>query len=374
MNAVTELQARADSLSDGDAILSEVHDYIGRFVSYPSPECQIAHTLWIAHTHAMDVWDSTPRLAFLSPEPGSGKSRALEVSSLLVPRPIEAINATPAYLFRKIADPDGSPTVLFDEIDTIFGPKAKDNEEIRGVLNAGHRRGGVAGRCVMRGKTVETEELPAYCAVAVAGLGHLPDTILTRAIVVRMRRRAPNERVEQFRRRLEVAESTQLRARLAAWAGVVRPNLAFRNMPAGIEDRAADVWEALLAVADAAGGIWPDTARHAAVAIVAQSKESSPSLGLKLLADIRSVLGQHESMTTEEVISGLAVIEEAPWGDYKGKVISPRQLANLLKQYGVSSKVIRRGQGTFRGYARQDFYDSWMRYLPQPASGVTSET
>jgi hypothetical protein len=84
-------------------------------------------------------------------------------------------------------------TILYDEIDTVFGPKAKENEEIRGLLNAGHRRGAVAGRCVVHGKRVETEEIPAYCAVALAGLGWLPDTILTRSIIIRMRRRAPGE-------------------------------------------------------------------------------------------------------------------------------------------------------------------------------------
>ena len=112
-----------------------------------------------------------------------------------------AINTPPAYLFRKVSDPDGAPTILYDEIDTLFGPKAKDNEEIRGMLNAGHRRGAMAGRCVVKGKVVETEELPAYCAVAMAGLGDLPDTLLSRSAIIRMRRRAPGETVEPFRRR-----------------------------------------------------------------------------------------------------------------------------------------------------------------------------
>ena len=113
---------------DGAAILDDVFDYLRRFVAYPSMHAQAAHTLWIAHTHFMDVWDTTPRIAFLSPEPGSGKSRALEVTELLVPNPVIAVNATPAYLFRKIGQEDGRPTVLFDEIDTVFGPKARDNE------------------------------------------------------------------------------------------------------------------------------------------------------------------------------------------------------------------------------------------------------
>ena len=203
---------------DLDGLLHGIHDYLGRFIAYPSEHAHVAHTLWCAHTHQMDAWESTPRIAFLSPEPGSGKTRALEVSELLVPRPVEAVNTTPAYLFRKVSDPDGLPTILYDEIDTLFGPKAKDNEEIRGMLNAGHRRGAVAGRCVTKGKIVVTEELPAYCAVALAGLGDLPDTLLTRAVVVRMKRRAPGEKVEPFRHRVHKDAGHALRDRLAAWA------------------------------------------------------------------------------------------------------------------------------------------------------------
>lgn len=375
MNAsVAEIQNRVDAIADGDALLSEIHDFLGRFVAYPSPECQIAHTLWIGHTHLMEVWDSTPRIAFLSAEPGSGKSRALEVTSLLVPRPIEAINATPAYLFRKVADPEGMPTILFDEIDTIFGPKAKDNEEIRGVLNAGHRRGAMAGRCVIRGKTVETEELPAYCAVAVAGIGNLPDTILTRSIVVRMRRRAPNERVQQFRRRIEAAEGHELCDRLSGWAALAMSRVIFPDMPAGIEDRNADVWEALLAVADAAGGVWPSTARVAAVALVTQSKESTPSIGIRLLTDLRNIFGDRDRLSTDEALTALAVVEEAPWGDWKGKAINARQLANFLRPYGVASKILRHGSSVFRGYDRVDFHDPWMRYLSASPGSVTSVT
>jgi hypothetical protein len=141
----------------GAELLDRVEDFLARFVAYPSEAARIAQTLWIAHTHLMSVWESTPRIAFLSPEPASGKSRALEVTELLVPRPVHAVNTTPAYLFRKVSDPEGPPTILYDEIDTVFGPKAKDNEDIRGMLNAGHRRGATAGRCVVRGKIVETE-------------------------------------------------------------------------------------------------------------------------------------------------------------------------------------------------------------------------
>ena len=241
-------------------LLDDVHSFLGRFVIYPSKEAHDAHVLWIAHTHIMDAWESTPRIAFLSPEPASGKTRALEVSELLVPNPVEAINVTPAYLFRKVGDDSAKPTILFDEIDTVFGPKAKENEEIRGLLNAGHRRGAVAGRCVVHGKTVTTEDIPAYCAVALAGLGWLPDTLMSRSIILRMRRRGPHEKVMPFRRRIYAREGHGLRNKIAAWgAGAIKDMTEARpEMPDGIEDRDADVWEALLAIAQAAGEHWPN--------------------------------------------------------------------------------------------------------------------
>lgn len=362
-------KARAEI--DGAELVDAVHAFLGRFVAYPSEDARIAHSLWIAHTHAMHAWESTPRIAFLSPEPASGKSRAIEITETLVPRPVEAINATPAYIFRKVSDPDGLPTILFDEIDTLFGPKARDNEEIRGVLNAGHRRGAMAGRCVVRGKIIETEELPAYCAVALAGLGGLPDTILSRSVVVRMRRRAPTEHVEPYRRRVHAPEGNAIRDRLSAWAAQTGPRLAEARpeMPAGIEDRNADCWESLLAVADAAGGDWPERARVAAVTLVTLSMAASPSLGVRLLADLRQVFGDSEMLSTSSIIESLIKIDESPWGDLKGKPLDARRLANFLRPYGVQSKTVRIGDRTAKGYASEDLFDSWTRYLGVPAMG-----
>ncbi len=355
----------------GAAILADVYAFIGRFVAYPSEHAHVAHTLWLAHTHAMNAWESTPRIAFLSPEPGSGKSRALEVSNPLVPRPVEAINVTPSYLFRKVSGKAGRPTILFDEIDTVFGPRAaKDNEETRGLLNAGHRRGAVAGRCVVRGKIVETEELPAYCAVAVAGLGDLPDTIMTRSVIVRMRRRKPDEPVEPWRNRVNAPEGEALRARLAAWAATVEATLtaAWPTMPESLVDRHADVWEALLAIADEAGGDWPGRARVAAVALVAASSAGGPtSLGVKLLSDVRDCFGDRYSMSTADLLAALLTLPESVWLDIKGKSVSALYMARLLRRYDVKPKVLRVGEATPRGYTREDLADAWDRYLGPPA-------
>ncbi len=356
-------------ISDGAAILNDVYRYLGRFVAYPSEHAHVAHTLWIAHTHFMDIWDSTPRIAFLSPEPGSGKSRALEVTESLVLRPMHSINATSAALFRKVSHADGVPTILYDEIDTIFGPKAKEHEDIRAFINAGHRRGAVSYRCVVRGKAVELEEFPAFCPIAVAGLGNLPDSILTRSVIVKMRRRAPSEHVEPYRQRHHAPEGNQLRDRLALWASEIQQTILIDPlMPHGIADRNADVWEALFSMADAAGGDWPKCARLAAVALVADAKGDRGSLGVRLLADLHIVFENKSSMATADIVVSLMALEEAPWGDLKGKPLDARRLANFLKPYGVSSKNIRVGNNIVKGYTAEDLFDPWQRYLT-PHSG-----
>ena len=286
-----------------------------------------------------------------------------------MPRPVHAVNTTPAYLFRKVSDEAGPPTILYDEIDTVFGPKAKDNEDIRGMLNAGHRKGAVAGRCVVRGKIVETEELPAYCAVALAGLNDLPDTIMTRSIVVRMRRRAPNERVEPWRLRINGPQAEPLRADLAQWTREHARDLTWPEMPAKIVDRNADVWEALLAVADLAGGHWPETARVSAVTLVTDSTAGAPSIGVQLLTDLRDVFGTEDKMTTEAILTALHGMEERPWSDMRGKPVDSRWLSRQLSKYGVSSRTVRAGEARGRGYAREELHDPWTRYVtdvPQP--------
>lgn len=352
----------------GAELLDDIRAFLSRFVVYPGEHELNAHALWIGHTWFMHAWESTPRIAFLSPEPGSGKSRALEVTEPLVPRAVLAINVSPAYLFRKISDPDGAPTVLYDEIDTVFGPKAKEHEEVRGLLNAGHRSGATAGRCVVRGKAVFTEELDAYCAVALAGLDDLPDTIATRSVIIRMRRRAPDEQVEPWRRRLTKPDADDLAKRLSEWSNTSDPLVnGWPEMPEGVEDRSADVWEALLAVADLAGGHWPQTARKAAVTLVTASRRRRPSFGVLLLRDVKKVFDAHpgtEKLLTEDVIHGLTKMDESPWATLrKGDPIDARTLSTRLGKYGISPKPQRVGTTVFKGYSRSQFEDAWKRYV-----------
>jgi Protein of unknown function (DUF3631) len=360
---------------DGAQLLDQVEAMLARFVAFPSEHTLIAATLWVVHTHAIDAFETSPRLALLSPEPGSGKTRALEILELLVVRPLLTVNVTPAYLFRKVSDEAGPPTILYDEIDTVFGPKAKDNEDIRGMLNSGYRKGATAGRCVLKGRTIVTEELPSYAAVALAGLDDLPDTIMSRSIVIRMRRRAPHEHIEPYRRRVHQDEGHELRDDLAAWVSVVWAKLqdAWPDLPPSIEDRDADVWEPLLAIADAAGGRWPARARVTAVTLVTLARGNRGGLGVRLLADLRTVFGNEPSMKTEAILEALWTLDESPWADLRGKPLNARGLSYRLGKYDVKPKLIRNGSDVSRGYEKAELLDVWVRYLPE-SEGETGST
>jgi hypothetical protein len=283
---------------------------------------------------------------------------------------MHAVNMSASSLFRAVGGEDRQPTILYDEIDTLFGPKAKGNEEIRGLLNAGHRRGAEAYRCV--GQDFKVVAFPAFCALAVAGLGRLPDTIATRSVIIRMRRRAPNEVIEPFRFRVNAGEGYALRERLAVWAASVEEYVKthFPDMPAGVTDRPADVWEPLLSVAEAAGGHWPELARESCIYITSQvTNEDERSLGVRLLGDLRHLFiraGDPSTLSTERILEGLMDIEDAPWRDIRGTALDARGLARLLRVYEVKSASVRTGSRTSKGYRLEDLVDPWSRYLPPP--------
>ncbi|MFJ2609716.1 DUF3631 domain-containing protein [Streptomyces sp. NPDC087425] len=362
---------------DGAELLDDVERFHRRFNVFPTEAAYVAVTLWDAHAHLLDAFDSTPRIAFLSPEPGSGKSRALDVIETLVPRAMAAVDASAAALFRSVSGMDGGrPTILFDEIDTVFGPKAGENEQLRGFINAGHTRGRVTYRCVGDGANQQVQGFPSYAALAVAGLGNLPDTIMTRSVIIRMRRRARNERVESFRTRIHVREGNKIRDRLAKWAESVQQQVtdSFPELPEGVDDRPADVWEPLIAVAEAAGGDWPRRAREACVALVTASKANDKgSIGIRLLTDLRDhVMVGIDRLPTVAILDRLNALDDAPWADMGGKPLDNRRLSRMLTEYvtadgdPITSRNIRTSGGVLKGFHVDDLSDAWARYCPPP--------
>ena len=374
-NAIKPYLTTSPTIINGAELLDTVHTFIKRFVAFPSPACIDTVTLWAAHAHMVEHFYTTPRLAMLSPEPESGKTRVLEILDLLTPRPMLVFSPSVAAIFRKLAQEQ--ITLLFDEVDTIFTKRGKDdqNEDLRALLNAGYRRGASIPRCV--GPRHDVEEFAVFAAVALAGIGDLPDTIMTRSIVIKMRRRAAREVIEQYRVRLHEQEGHALRDQLADWAESVgsAAGEAFPVLPEGVTDRRAEAWEPLIAIADAAGGTWSKRARVASVADVAATRERVPTLGIRLLSDVREAFKERDVLATSELLEILNSMDEAPWGDLRGKPLDSRGLAMRLKKYGIVPKTVRIETATPKGYTRENLYDAWERYLPSlPITSATSAT
>ena len=285
-----------------------------------------------------------------------------------------ALSASSPATFRSLLT--GQRTLLFDEVDAIFGRHGKDDpaEDLRAMLNSGHRRGATIPRCV--GPTHGVVDFPVFAAAALAGLGDLPDTLMSRSIIIRMRRRLASERIEPFRRRLHQPAGTELHNRLVDWCSTVseQVGLAWPDMPDGVTDRPADVWEPILAIADAAGGHWPDTARTACVELVKVGESREASLGVKLLTDLRAIFGEQEALSTEAILTGLCVIEESPWADLRGKALDARGLARRLHQYEIAPVKVKVDGKALKGYRREHLWDAFERYLPlTPGQGEPGE-
>nr|WP_227463544.1 DUF3631 domain-containing protein [Nocardioides lijunqiniae] len=195
-----------------------------------------------------------------------------------------------------------------------------------------------------------------------------------------MRRRAPSEKVEPWRLRINGPEADTIRARLLDWSSEAAQHVAWPDMPEGIEDRNADVWEALLAVADLAGGEWPERARCSAVTLVTASSDRGGSLGVILLRDLHRIFAGHERLSTEHILDCLHEVDESPWADLRGKPLDSRGLARRLAKYDVKPKLQRVDGQVIRGYEATDLADPWSRYvtaetdpfgkLPDPPSGL----
>jgi Protein of unknown function (DUF3631) len=359
----------------GAALLDDVAAWIGRYLSVPSPHCITVITLWAAHTYAAEVFYVTPRLILDSAEPESGKTRVLELLNLITRAPIFTMNTTIAALYRRLA---GEPrTILLDETDAIFAKGAAQNhEDLRALLNAGYKRGATVDRCVGDGSSMKVAEFPAFAPAALAGIaGNMPPTITTRAVTIHMRRRAPDEEIAEFIEEDALDDAAPLREALSGWLGSAVDELkgARPSMPAGVTDRRAEIWRALLAVADAAGGHWPASARQACSHFVLGTDPGELSIGMRLLADLREVFGDHDAMPTAVILGKLQEIEDGPWADLHGKPIDARRLSRMLGKHRVKPKVIRVGDATPRGYTREQLADLWRRYL-DPAGSATSET
>jgi hypothetical protein len=103
-----------------------------------------------------------------------------------------------------------------------------------------------------------------------------PDTLEDRSIVVQLQRKPKAAKVARLRKR-DCQEFATLRRKASRWTEGNFEALAADpdpDVPDELNDRAADNWRPLLAIADLAGGDWPHRAREAACVLSGAGHEA----------------------------------------------------------------------------------------------------
>lgn len=363
-------RAQGQRASRANSLVADLTAFIRQYVVANEAQLLVV-ALWVIHTHCASRFvEQTPYLAVTSPEPKCGKSRLLETLELLVARPWMAVLPSEAVVYRSVDS--RMPTLLLDEVDTIFNPRTADRHEgLRALINAGHRRGAKVPRCV--GPTSKIVEFSVFCPKVLAGIGTLPDTIASRSIPIRLQRRKADEKVEQFRRHTAEPVADALVARIEAWVERHAESLrdVHPDMPAQLDDRMQEGCESLVLIADALRV--GTRARAALVELLSGERlDDQESMRIRLLRDIKEIVEAEEKrrkgarvpgVFTETLLAKLYAIEEAPWGNYYGRGFEARDLASLLRHYGIQPTTIRSKDKVAKGYKRDVLHEAWERYL-----------
>ena len=351
---------------DGAALLGRMREEFSRYVVLPAHGATAA-ALWALHTWCAEAFFISPCLFPKSPQKRCGKSTLMMVLRELVRRPLMATSASAAAVFRCIEK--FQPTLLLDEADTWL----RENEELRGILNGGHsRRTAWVLRTV--GDEHEPHAFPTYCPKAISGIGRLIDTLEDRSIIIPMVRKRREDKVARLRE--DALDLATLRRQCFRWASDRAAELknADPETPGALNDRAADNWRCLLAIADLAGGSWPAEARSAALALSADQEDEA--VGTQLLADIRTVFERLNDplrpISSTVLVETLGGMEDRPWTDWKnGKAMTAPQMARLLKPFDIRPRTVRISTGTAKGYHPEQFDDAFSRYLSGASQAVT---
>jgi len=345
-----------------DEVLNEIVSFIRRFAIIPQ-YADIAIALWILHVWCLDAFTISPLLRIKSPTKSCGKTTLLNLIGQLLPKNAFSSNFTTPVMFRLVDS--FKVSLCIDEVDSNF----RRNEELVSLVNSGYRReGAIAYRC--SGDSNEPTAYNSWSGKALAGIGRLPETTESRAIQILMRKKKKDEKVEKIRKHhSKDFEILKQKCRKNAFDNVNRLRDYEPEIPQELDDRQADNWEPLIAVADLAGGKWPAWGRQAAIALSCAGKGDEIGKGEELLADLKEIFDRmnqqgHPNLLTEWIISGLCGKSERPWREYDyGKPITPKQLANLLKPFEIEPRSVRVTTGVYRGYYGADLQDAFERYL-----------
>jgi putative DNA primase/helicase len=345
---------------DGAELLNELRQHFNRYAVTPK-HADAVLALWSLHTWVFDCFDITPYLVITSPTRRCGKSLVLTILQWLCCRAKKNDSMTKAAIYRSVEVE--RPTLVLDETSWVVDLK----DERQGILCGGFERNGFVELCEGESTNITVRRYSTYCPKAFGIIGKLTPTLMDRSIEIAMQRKTKLDKVERLGRR-DNADYARLRQRCLRWANDSRQALAAATpkVPDGLNDRALDIWEPLLAIAERAGGDWPKLTRQAATAL-SGGEAASEERSIELLADIKATFetSGEDEVTTKALVTALCADEERPWATYnKGKPISDRQVAKLLKQFRILSEdVYPSGEKHAKGYKRVRFLDAFERYL-----------
>jgi putative DNA primase/helicase len=354
---------------NGVVLLDDIVRQVRRFLVADSTSID-AIALWVVFAHIAQKAFICPNLCFNSATKACGKTTALDIVARLVPRAIPTSNITPAALFRAIEA--FTPTLVIDEADSVF----RNNDELRTIINSGFSR---LAAYVIRtvGDNFEARTFNVFCAKTIALIGNLPDTLASRSIIVKMRRRTPQEEIQRLRSDIDQGFQ-DLKVRIVRFTLdhgdailAIDPDI-----PSSLSDRQADCWRELLRIADFSGGNWPNRARAAALELCAKDDDSG-DFSIRLLADIQRVFSEEQERSkwpSQTLVDALRDIEGSPWPgpDFGyGKGLTTNRLARMLTKFDIHPETRKEGGKTFKGYLTTSFADAFSRYLPSNRNSVT---
>jgi hypothetical protein len=384
------LAESAPSTALGDALgdaLDAVERFMSRFIVWPDDHCGTMAALWAAHTHVARVFYHTPRLMITALTHEAGKTRVLEVLGMVCASAVRSSSVTPSVIFTRIESVSGGeghalPTFLLDEVDKSF------DKDLVAILNDGYKAGASVLRTDFPDGNRTSREFPTFAPVAVAGLSEhrMPDDFMSRTIRIGMARKPKGASVARLDERKHRPEGNALAGALAdalaghaGFLGTWEP-----AMPDGLGDRSYDIWEPLIAIADAAGGAWPDKARAACLHFASGPRgRAQMTLPELLMRDTRTLFEEFSAATfasdVVEVVEGerppivdgehisskwlvraLCERDEWPYGNLR-KALSVHRLANLLQPFGILPTRFRHEVTGVqaRGYRWADFREQW---------------
>lgn len=364
----------AADVQDGARLLTELAEWITGYLYLPRHAVD-AVTLWIAATWYVGVTDFAPLLALISATKRCGKTLLLHLISLVSRRGYATSGSgiTTAVLFR--LNEKFTPTICIDEAEKLSGRDA--DRELIGMLNSGYRRGAKVQRCIEKNGDYEIREFDAFGFRALASIKSLWDTVMDRSVVIQLERKPSGVTVRRFAGRVVEGEASPLARRLARWAldtsATVTDALLAVPRPEWLHDRACDNWAALFAVADAAGGDWPERARAAAEMLEAAGQSIDPTE--QLVHDVArtwKVEGWTEAVASGDLVEKLNALETSPWGGWgrNGKGLTTHTLASMFRGLKVRPRQARASWGVVRGYWLTDLEPLFERYPLPPAELV----